>query len=190
MATLGIMMYFLERFGFSAAPLVLGLILGPIAEANFIQGSMIANATEGMAAYFFAGVLNIGLVSIVILSVVYSVWMELRGRRPAGRDHWPSGTVSYGLPPESSCRRARARSGANRPSARCEIEFNGTDAGASGVGALRSFRLVHRATTAWPLQALLGFRSGLPPSASASSVAAATTSDCRATGFVNYKLTE
>ena len=82
MATLGIMMYFLERFGFSAAPLVLGLILGPIAEANFIQGSMIANATEGMAAYFFAGVLNIGLVSIVILSVVYSVWMELRGRRP------------------------------------------------------------------------------------------------------------
>ena len=38
MATLGIMMYFLERFGFSAAPLVLGLILGPIAEENFATG--------------------------------------------------------------------------------------------------------------------------------------------------------
>ena len=48
MAALGTGMYFLERFGFSAAPLVLGLILGPIAEANFIQGSMIANATSSL----------------------------------------------------------------------------------------------------------------------------------------------
>ena len=55
MASLGLGMYFLERFGFSAAPLVLGLILGPIAEANFIQGSMIANATVGMGTYFFTG---------------------------------------------------------------------------------------------------------------------------------------
>ena len=36
MVVLGTMMYFLERFGFSAAPLVLGLILGPIAESNFV----------------------------------------------------------------------------------------------------------------------------------------------------------
>ena len=50
MAALGVMMYFLERFGFSAAPLVLGLILGPIAESNFIQGSMIAAATDGLGA--------------------------------------------------------------------------------------------------------------------------------------------
>ncbi len=81
MAGLGIMMYFLERFGFSAAPLVLGLILGPIAEANFIQGSMIANATDGIGAYFFSGGLNITMIAIVIASIAYSVWMELRSRR-------------------------------------------------------------------------------------------------------------
>ncbi|MFU1478637.1 tripartite tricarboxylate transporter permease [Roseovarius sp. C7] len=81
MAALGIMMYFLERFGFSAAPLVLGLILGPIAEANFIQGSMIAEATTGMNAYFFGGVMNITLIAIVVASIGYSVWMELRSRR-------------------------------------------------------------------------------------------------------------
>ena len=80
MASLGIMMFFLERFGFSAAPLVLGLILGPIAEANFIQGSMIANATDGLAAYFFSGTLNFVLIAVVVLSVGYSVWMELRTR--------------------------------------------------------------------------------------------------------------
>ena len=40
MVVLGTMMYFLERFGFSAAPLVLGLILGPIAESNFVTRSI------------------------------------------------------------------------------------------------------------------------------------------------------
>ncbi len=81
MACLGIGMFFLERFGFSAAPLVLGLILGPIAEANFIQGGMIADATVGKAAYFLSGGLNLFLIAIVLASVGYSVWMELRHRR-------------------------------------------------------------------------------------------------------------
>ena len=81
MASLGVMMFFLERFGFSAAPLVLGLILGPIAEANFIQGSMIANATDGMGTYFLGGALNLVLIAIVIASIAYSVVMELRQNR-------------------------------------------------------------------------------------------------------------
>lgn len=78
---LGIGMFFLERFGFSAAPLVLGLILGPIAEANFIQGGMIADATVGKASYFLTGTLNLFLIAVVLASVAYSVWMELRHRR-------------------------------------------------------------------------------------------------------------
>ena len=86
MAALGTGMYFLERFGFSAAPLVLGLILGPIAEANFIQGSMIANATDGLVPYFLTGTLNLTLIVIVILSVVYSVWMELRSGRYTSKE--------------------------------------------------------------------------------------------------------
>ena len=86
MATLGVMMYFLERFGFSAAPLVLGLILGPIAEANFIQGSMIANATDGLAPYFLSGTLNIFLIAVVVLSVLYSAYMELRTRRYTSKE--------------------------------------------------------------------------------------------------------
>lgn len=83
MATLGVAMYFLERFGFSAAPLVLGLILGPIAEANFVQGSMIANATDGLAAYFLTGGLNIALISLAAISIAYSLWMEAFSRRSA-----------------------------------------------------------------------------------------------------------
>ena len=86
MMALGTGMYFLERFGFSAAPLVLGLILGPIAEANFIQGSMIANATSSVGQYFFTGPLNLTLIVIVVASVGYSVWMELRSRRHTTKD--------------------------------------------------------------------------------------------------------
>lgn len=78
MATLGIAMYFLEKFGFSAAPLVLGLILGPIAESNFITGSMIANAMDGPGVYFLLGPLNLLLIALIIASVAYSFVMTRR----------------------------------------------------------------------------------------------------------------
>lgn len=74
MLVLGISMYLLEKVGFSAAPLVLGLILGPIAEANFIQGSMIANAQNGPLTYFLTGSLNLFLVALVIASIAYSFY--------------------------------------------------------------------------------------------------------------------
>ena len=81
MAALGIGMYFLERWGYSAAPLVLGLILGPIAESNYIQGSLIAGATDGQFAYFFTGGLNIALIAVVVASIAYSVWGEVKGAK-------------------------------------------------------------------------------------------------------------
>ena len=90
MVTLGIVMYFLERFGFSAAPLVLGLILGPIAEANFIQGSMIANAQNGPWEYFLSGPLNLFLIVLVIASVAYSFWSNMIVAKPARQAEQPS----------------------------------------------------------------------------------------------------
>ena len=80
MAALGTMMYFLERFGFSAAPLVLGLILGPIAESNFVTGALMASAQDGTFAFFFTGGLNILLVSIVVLSIGFSLWSEMTAK--------------------------------------------------------------------------------------------------------------
>lgn len=74
MLTLGIGMFCLEKLGFSAAPLVLGLILGPIAEAIFIQVSMIATAQNGPREYFLGGTLNVVLILMAIGSVGYSYW--------------------------------------------------------------------------------------------------------------------
>ncbi len=78
MLTLGLSMYLLEKVGFSAAPLVLGLILGPIAEANFVQGSMIANAMDGPMKYFMTGPLNLFLVALVFASVAWSFFSSKR----------------------------------------------------------------------------------------------------------------
>jgi len=77
MAALGVGMFFLEKFGFSAAPLVLGLILGPIAESNYLQGSLISSAQDGPLVYFMTGTLNIFLIALVIASVGYSFWSSI-----------------------------------------------------------------------------------------------------------------
>jgi putative tricarboxylic transport membrane protein len=77
MLVLGIGMYILEKFGFSAAPLVLGLILGPIAGDYFNNGSMIAAAQDGPWIYFFTGALNIVLIVMVVASIAYSFWTNM-----------------------------------------------------------------------------------------------------------------
>ena len=94
MAVLGGGMWFLERYGFSAGPLVLGIVLGPIAEQNFVYGYTIATAgeataIEGALPYFFGGVMNITLIILIILSVAGSVALEIkaRRRRAGGEDH-------------------------------------------------------------------------------------------------------
>ncbi len=93
MLALGLSMFLLEKVGFSAAPLVLGLILGPIAEANFIQGSMIANAMDGPAQYFLMGPLNIVLIALVLSSIA---WSFFSSRREAEKNALLSDTVAKG----------------------------------------------------------------------------------------------
>ena len=86
MLVLGIGMYFLAQYGFSPAPLVLGIILGPIAEHNYVQGRILGEAQDGIAAYFLTGWLNILLIALVLLSLGYSVAAEIREKKRGGAD--------------------------------------------------------------------------------------------------------
>ena len=81
MLSLGTAMYFAAKFGISAAPIVLGMILGPIAETNYVQGKLIAEVGEGMTTYFLTGPLNIILIGLCVMSFGYSLFSELRGNR-------------------------------------------------------------------------------------------------------------
>jgi putative tricarboxylic transport membrane protein len=80
MMVLGGAMYFGMRFGFSPGPVVLGIILGPIAETNFLQGQMIAGAMDGAFLYFFTGNINLLLIGLCLFSVIYSFYSEFRAR--------------------------------------------------------------------------------------------------------------
>ena len=81
MLSLGLGMYFLARYGFTAAPMVLGIILGPIAENNYVQGKIIAEATDGAFAYFCTGALNLTLIALCLASIAYSLFVQLRTQR-------------------------------------------------------------------------------------------------------------
>jgi putative tricarboxylic transport membrane protein len=81
MATLGVLMYFGSKIGFSPAPLLLGIILGPIAENNFLQGRLIGAAGDGVFSYFTAGPLNLIMIALVIASIAYSAYTEYRIRK-------------------------------------------------------------------------------------------------------------
>ena len=80
MMILGIFMYFASRFGFGPAPLVLGIILGPIAEDNFLQGKLIGESGDGIFSYFTSGPINIILISLCIGSIVYSIYSSRKSK--------------------------------------------------------------------------------------------------------------
>jgi putative tricarboxylic transport membrane protein len=85
MVSLGVGMYFAMKVGFGPAPVVLGIILGPIAETNYQQGKLIAESGDGMLSYFFTGGINLLLVTLCVVSIVYSIYTEVRARAHAAK---------------------------------------------------------------------------------------------------------
>jgi putative tricarboxylic transport membrane protein len=81
MFALGTVMYIGRKVGFSPAPVVLGIILGPIAEDNYLKGKLIADTDVGMWSYFFTGGMNITIILLCVASVAYSVYGEIKAYR-------------------------------------------------------------------------------------------------------------
>lgn len=73
---LGTLMYLGIKYGFSAAPVVLGIVLGPICEDNYLKGKLIAETDVGMFHYFFTGYLNLIIIGLCVASVAYSLYSE------------------------------------------------------------------------------------------------------------------
>lgn len=81
MFCLGLVMFVLGKLGFPSAPMVLGLILGPIAEENYLRGKIIAETDMGMFQYFCTGWLNLTLIGLCVFSIVWGIVGELRYER-------------------------------------------------------------------------------------------------------------
>ncbi len=71
MLVLGVIGWVLGRFGFTASPIVLGLILGPIAEQGFVQGYLIGNANQNVWGAFFGQPISLVIIGMTLLTTLY-----------------------------------------------------------------------------------------------------------------------
>lgn len=81
----GILGYVLRELEFNAGPIVLGLILGPIAEKGFVQGLIMGNAVSADMPWliFFTRPLSITLIVLSLLSVCWPLFRMMMDKKKA-----------------------------------------------------------------------------------------------------------
>lgn len=87
MAVLGVLAWCAGRLGFSPSPIVLGLILGSIAERGYVQGNLIGGARGSVLNEFIGRPISIGIMAFIVLGLVYPFWIKWRQRRAARGEH-------------------------------------------------------------------------------------------------------
>jgi putative tricarboxylic transport membrane protein len=75
MLCLGVFGWVVARFGFAASPIVLGLILGPIAEQGFVQGWIIGAATNNLVGMFFGRPISQAILAFTIITLILPVFL-------------------------------------------------------------------------------------------------------------------
>ena len=86
MLVLGVLAYFLSFAGISSAPIVLGLILGPIAETGLVQGLLTAHGDAQPWLSFFTRPLSIALITMTLISLLWPLVRQRRERRSGPTD--------------------------------------------------------------------------------------------------------
>ena len=81
MVILGTLGWVLNRFGYEPSPIVLGLILGRIAEQGFVQGLTIGAATGSVYTMFFLRPLSIGILICIGVTLFYPLIATTLGFR-------------------------------------------------------------------------------------------------------------
>jgi putative tricarboxylic transport membrane protein len=85
MVVLGVLAWGLGRLGFSVSPIVLGLILGSIAETGFVQGYLIGGAKGNIPAEFLARPISLGIIAFILLGLIWPWWLARRQRARSKR---------------------------------------------------------------------------------------------------------
>ncbi|MGF1526648.1 MAG: tripartite tricarboxylate transporter permease [Candidatus Competibacterales bacterium] len=80
MIALGVVGWGASQRGFSVSPVVLGLILGRIAEQGFVQSWTIGSAIGDLWGQFFGRPLSLAIIGLTLLTVLYPLWPGLRRR--------------------------------------------------------------------------------------------------------------
>ena len=83
MVMLGVIAWGLSRAGFTASPIVLGLILGAIAERGFVQGYLIGGARGSIVNEFFSRPISLGIIAFIVIGLLYPLIAGRRERKAA-----------------------------------------------------------------------------------------------------------
>jgi len=79
----GIVGYFMKQYGFQVAPVILGVILGPLMETGYRQAMMDQqNNLLGFLAQFFVNPLTLALTLSIVFMILgqTQLWAKLRGK--------------------------------------------------------------------------------------------------------------
>ena len=85
MLIFGLIGYFARKFGFATAPIVLGMILGPMAEQNWRQAMMFSRGN--MFNYFLGRPVSIVLAVLVIVGLFSPMLMKLFNKKATGNSN-------------------------------------------------------------------------------------------------------
>jgi putative tricarboxylic transport membrane protein len=77
MGAFGVIGYLLERYKFPIAPLVLGVILGPLAESSFMTSML---GYQGDWTVFFRRPISGTIMVLTIIAIIFPVISQVRGR--------------------------------------------------------------------------------------------------------------
>ena len=69
MLVLGVLAWSIGRFGFPAAPIVLGILLGPIAEQGYAQAMIIGKAKDNVLGMFFGRPISLILIACIVAAI-------------------------------------------------------------------------------------------------------------------------
>jgi putative tricarboxylic transport membrane protein len=86
MICLGVFGWVVSRFGFKASPIVLGLILGPIAEQGFVQGWTIGAATNNLMGMFFGRPISQAILVFTLFTLLLPLFLARRQRKTSMED--------------------------------------------------------------------------------------------------------
>ena len=72
----GLIGWVLNRAGFKASPIVLGLVLGGIAEQGFVQAYIIGNAQDAILANYFGRPISTAIIFMILVGLFYPTLKE------------------------------------------------------------------------------------------------------------------
>ncbi|SDJ69377.1 tripartite tricarboxylate transporter permease [Sediminibacillus albus] len=94
---IGLLMFIMQKYAFSPAPVALGFILGGIAEEGLLLGMQVGAANGQTIGYFFSGAWNITLVVLIVATVSAAVFQGINHKRPL-RKNATVGTAKRRIP--------------------------------------------------------------------------------------------